>query len=257
MPFWVFTTLLLAILPVGCGIWASLLGLGVIGRVPEKMQTPRARAGQHICRIGGPLLVMAGLWIGFQPLIAPEFGLQWETYDPAGGRFSIDLPGAPLEAVTEETGEFGPVENHLARVFLWRLDVTCTVRWTRLPEHFPKMSEERTAKWLEDLVEKNAAINQATVASSKPAPRSDGVAQEFRLDLPNGYISRGKIVLAGRTRIEVIIVTPLHLAYSAMVKRILESLTCRPAANSGSDAEAGGRDAEHAEKHPEAVNRNE
>ena len=230
MPPWIFTTLLLAFLPVGGGIWASLVGFGLVGKVPEKLLTPRARAGRQICRIGGPLLVVAGLWIGFQPLIAPEFGLHWETYAPAGGHFSIDLPGTPLEAITEETGEYGPVENHLARLFLWRLDVTCTIRWTRLPETFPKMSPERSAKWLEELVEKNAAINQATVVSNKQAPRTDGAAQEFRFDLPNGYISRGLFVLSGRTRIEVTVVTPVHLAYSEMVKRILESLSPLPAA---------------------------
>ncbi len=248
MPPWIFTAVLLAILPVGAGIWASLVGFGLIGKVPEGMQTPRARMGRQICRIGGPLLVVAGLWLGFQPLIAPEFGLHWENYAPAGGRFSIDLPGSPLEAVTEETGEYGRVENHLARLFLWRLDVACTVRWTHLPEDFPKMSEERTARWLEDLVEKNAAINKATLASNKRAPRTGGVAQEFRFDLPNGYISRGAIVLAGRTRIDVTVVAPVHLAYSAIVQRILDSLSCRPAAGTGTEGETNGRDTEPREE---------
>jgi hypothetical protein len=235
MPPWILTALLIAILPVGGGIWASLVGFGLIGQVPATMLTPRAQAGRQICRIGGPLLVLAGLWVGLQPLIAPELGLQWDTYAPAGGRFSIDLPGAPVEALTEETGEYGPVENHLARVFLWRLDVTCTVRWVRLPESFPEMSDNQTAKWLEDLVEKSAAINRATVVSNRPAPRPDAAAREFRYDLPNGYISRGLFALVGRTRIEITIVTPAHLAYSAMMNRCLESLSFRPAAESAAE----------------------
>ena len=240
IPPWIFTTLLPGILPVGGGIWASLVGFGLIGRISEATLTPRARAGRQICRFGGPLLVVLGLWLGLQPWIAPELGLQWATYAPAGGRFSIDLPGTPLEAVSSETGEYGPVENHLARLFLWRLDFICTVRWVRLPENFPAMNEKKTAKWLEDLVEKSAAINQATVVSNKSAPRADAVAQEFRFDMPSGYVSRGLIALVGQTRIEITIVTPAHLAYSAIVKRCLESLSFRPAAEHNSERDAEG-----------------
>ncbi|MGE5193366.1 MAG: hypothetical protein ACM3U2_12805 [Deltaproteobacteria bacterium] len=233
MPPWIFTMLLVAVLPVSGGIWASLVGFGLIGKVPVNMQTPRARVGRQICRIGGPLLIAAGLWLGVQPLVAPEFGLHWETYAPAGGRFSIDMPGAPVEAVIDETGKYGRVENHIARLFLWRLDVTCTVRWTRLPEGFPEMGSEQMATWLEDLVIKTAAVNHGTVLSNKQVRRAGGVAREFRFDLPNGYITRGEIVLVGRTRIEVTVAAPVHLAYSDMVQRFLDSLSCGPVAREG------------------------
>ncbi len=244
----IFTALLVAFLPIGFGTWAILVGFGVIGKVAAADQNPRSQAGRRICRFGGPLLIAAGFWIAAQPSIAPGFGLDWQPYAPAGERFSIDLPGGPVEAIAEETGEFGPVENRLARVFLWRLDMTYTVRRTPLPDRFPELSRQQTADWLHELVIKMAAVNQGTIVGNTELERADGVARTFHFELKNDYVCRGEILLLGRTRFELTIVGPSTLANSEIADRFFRSFSYYPAVA----AKAGGRAAEPPDAHSEA-----
>lgn len=233
----ILSALLVASLPVGLGIWGTLVGFG---KVPAAQRSSRSEAGRAICRFGGPLLVAAGIWLAVQPLVAPGFGLDWRTYAPTGEQFSIEMPGTPVEATAEETGEYGPVENRLARVFLWRLDVTCSVRRTPLPEGFPDQSPRQIANWERNLVARMAAVNKASIIRNEEVTRAGSVAREFRLDLRNGYICRGELLLHGRTWFELTFTGPEALADSEIAERFLRSFAWNAPPGERSVPEAAG-----------------
>src|SRR6185312_6685683 len=102
----ILASLLMGAFPLCGGIWATLVGFEYIGKPPDADLNPRYPIRRRIYRLGGPIVIVMGLWVALQPLVAPLHGVNWETYAPAGFGFSIEMPGTTEEKVIEETGEY-------------------------------------------------------------------------------------------------------------------------------------------------------
>ncbi len=125
----------MAAIPLCGGIWATLVGFEYIGKPLGAELNPRYAIRKRVYQLGGPIVILLGLWVAVQPLVAPTLhGVNWETYAPAGAGFSIEMPGPPEATVIDETGDFGPVKNHLARVQLPFLGTTSIIQYTPLPK---------------------------------------------------------------------------------------------------------------------------
>lgn len=218
-----FTALLESAIPLGGGIWASLVGFGYIGIPPAAELNTKYQRRRQTLRVAGPMMILLGIVIGMQPFFAPGAGLQWQTYAPENGHFSADMPGTPAETVVEETGEFGPVENHVAQVFLRRLDVVCTVRRTPFPEDLPDHPRDRLDELLREQIAALVALNKGTLIFNREQLRPDGVEREFRIEVQNHYIFRGRLLFLGRTEFQMQVIAPAALADSTIANRFLES----------------------------------
>ena len=96
-----FAALVGAAIPVAGGVWTTLVGYGFLGKPAAAGAQRGRRMRPRAYRFIGPLLILLGTGIAAQPFVAPELGLDWQTFAPAGGRFSIDMPLSNLSKPNE------------------------------------------------------------------------------------------------------------------------------------------------------------
>lgn len=221
----ILTSLIMAAFPLCGGIWATLVGFEYIGKPPGAELNPKYAIRRRVYRLGGPVVIVLGLWVAVQPIVAPLQGVMWETFAPAGAGFSIEMPGRPEESVIEESGEFGPVKNHLARVMLNRLGTTNAIRYTPLPEGLPPLTATRRRELVKELVAKLVQTSEGELVDEAGLVTPSGVGREFRINLKEGLIYRGQFWFLGRTQFQLMVVGPADLIDKEISRRFFDSFS--------------------------------
>jgi hypothetical protein len=221
----IFVSLLMAAFPLCGGIWATLVGFEYIGKPTGAELNPRYAIRRRLYRLGGPIVIVMGLWVAVQPIVAPLHGVKWETYAPSGFGFSIEMPGRPEETSIEETGEYGPVTNHLARVQLPSLGTTSLVRYTPVPKGLPKESVARRKERLKELVAKLAKDAEGDLVDEESLIAPAGLGRDFRIKLKKDLIYRGQFWFLGHTQFQLATVGPSDMIDTAISRRFFDSFS--------------------------------
>lgn len=221
----VFNTLLTALFPLMAGIWVTLVGYDVFGKRPGAEMNPRYAQRQRIYRIGGPIVIVLSLILIAHTLIGYYFAVEWQTYTPKDGRFSIDLPNAPDESVVEEQGPYGPTWNHFAKVAVQGRGISCLVRYTQLPAEFPDEKPEKLEEFLKQIVAGTAKVAEGKVLEDSPVKQPAGIGREFRIQLQADYILRGQILFIKRMQYQLQVVAPAEQADGDIPTRFFKSFS--------------------------------
>ncbi|HEY2253533.1 MAG TPA: hypothetical protein VGH74_20805 [Planctomycetaceae bacterium] len=223
----IFVSLLMAAFPLCGGIWATLVGFEYIGKLTGAELNPRYAIRRRLYRLGGPIVIVMGLWVAVQPIVAPLHGVKWETFAPAGFGFSIEMPGRPEETSIEETGEYGPVTNHLARVQLPSLGTTSLVQYTPLPDAFPRLTAGQRQELLKEQVAKLVEKSEGELVDDEKVTLAGraGIGRQFRIKLNKDLIYRGQFWFLGRTRFQLTVVGPRDLIDTAISRRFFDSFS--------------------------------
>jgi hypothetical protein len=221
----ILIAVLMAAVPLCGGAWATLVGFEYIGKTAGTELNPRYAIRRRIYRLGGPIVIVLGVWVALQPIFAPLHGVKWEVYAPAGAGFSIEMPGHPEESVIEESGEYGPVKNHLARVMLRFLGTTNAVRYTPLPEGLPALTVARRKELLKELIAKLVIGSEGELVDDESLIAPAGVGHEFRMQLKEGLIYRGQFWFLGHTQFQLMVVGPRDMIDSAVSRKFFDSFS--------------------------------
>jgi len=223
----ILTSLIIAAFPLCGGIWATLVGFEYIGKPAGAELTPRFAIRRRISRLGGPIVIVMGLWAAMQPIVAPFQGIVWETHAPAGAGFSIEMPGRPEVTVIEEDGEYGPVKNHVARVMLARMGTTNAIRYTLLPEGLPPLTVARRKELLMELVAKLVLTSEGELVDDEETTLAGrvGFGRQFRINLKEDLIYRGQFWFLGRTQFQLMVVGPKDLIDLDISRRFFNSFS--------------------------------
>ena len=221
----ILVSLIMAAFPLCGGTWATLVGFEYVGKPPDADLNPRYLIRRRLYRVGGPIVIVLGLWVAIQPIVAPLHGVKWETYAPAGFHFSIELPGHPEESVINESGVYGPVENHLAIVMLRGLSTSHAIRYTPLPEKFPRMTVGQCKERLKELVAEMVVGSKAELIDDEDLFAPTGVGKEFRMKLADGLIYRGQFWFVGRMQVQLMVTGPADLIDTALARQFFDSFT--------------------------------
>ncbi len=219
----ILTALVMAAFPLCAGIWAALVGFEYIGKPPGAELNPHYPIRRRLYRVGGPVVIVLGLWVAIQPFVAPLQGVTWHTYAPAGAGFSIEMPGQPETASTEENGKFGPVTNHLARVRLSGLRTTNIVQYTPLPKGLPAETLAQRKERLKEMVTTLVTESKGKLADEESLMTPAGLGREFRINLPEGLIYRGQYWYLGQSQFQLVAVGPRDVIDGDISKRFFDS----------------------------------
>jgi hypothetical protein len=243
----------MAAFPLCGGTWATLVGFEYIGKPIGAELNPNYAIRRRIYRLGGPIVIVLGLWVAIQPIVAPFQGLLWETYAPAGFDFSIDMPGRPDVSQIEEDGEYGPVRNHLARVMLRQMGITIAIRYTPLPEGLPDLSVARRKELLKELVAKLVLTSEGELIDEANLMAPAGLGREFRIKLKEGLIYRGQFWFLGRSQFQLMVVGPGDSIDQEISRRFFDSFTYKAppaaAADSADKHEDGSKKTDDSNDH--------
>lgn len=215
----------MAAFPLCAGIWATLVGFEYIGKSPGAELNPRYPIRRRLYRLGGPIVIVLGLWVAIQPLVMPLQGIKWEKYEPAGFDFSIEMCGHPEERVIEETGEYGPVKNHLARVVLRGLDTTQLMHYSPHPKEFPDLTIAQRKELLKQLVAKLVKGAEGEFVDGEDLFAEGGQGLEFRMKLKDGLIYRCQFWLMRHIRFQLVVVGPTDVIDTPVARRFFDSFT--------------------------------
>ena len=221
----ILTAVLMAAFPLCGGIWATLVGFEYIGKMAGAELNPRYAIRRRLYQLAGPVVIVLGLWVAVQPIVAPLQGVKWESYAPAGAGFSIDMPGRPDESVIEESGEYGPVKNHLARVMLRLLGTTNAIRYTRLPKGLPPLTVAGRRELLKGLVAKLVQTSEGELIDDEALVAPAGLGRQFRIRLNEGLIYRGQFWFLGHTQFQLMVVGPTDLIDSEISRKFFDSFS--------------------------------
>jgi hypothetical protein len=221
----IFTSLIMAAFPLCGGIWATLVGFEYIGKPPGAELNPKYAIRRRLYRIGGPIVILLGLWVAVQPIVAPMRGITWETFAPDGIGFTIEMPGRPEVSVVEENGEYGPVKTYAASVRNRLLSTTNTIVYIPTPKGFPPLPVGLRKELLKDLTAKLVETSDGELVDDADLNAATGVGKEFRIKLKDGLICRGQFWFLGPYRFQLMVVAPPDLVDSAMTRRFLDSFS--------------------------------
>jgi hypothetical protein len=215
----------MAAFPVCAGIWATLVGFEYIGKPPGAELNPKYAIRRRLYRLGGPIVIVLGLWVAIQPIVAPFQGTVWETYSPAGAGFSIEMPGQPEVSVIEETGEYGPVTNHVASVKNRFLRTTNTIAYYQFPEGLQSGPVAQQKELLKELVAKLAKKWEGELVDDANLIAPAGVGREFRIKLKEDFVYSGQLWFLGRTQFQLMVVGPGDLIDKEISRRFFDSFS--------------------------------
>lgn len=225
MPQGISATLLAALVPLLAGIWVTLIGFEVIGKVPGMELNPRYGQRQRVYRVGGPIVIVLSLFLIGYTLAGSYFAAHWRTFAPEDADFTIDLPGAPVETTIEERGRFGPTWNHFAKVAVQGRGISCLVRYTRLPGDFPDLSGEELQELLKEMVAETAKAAKGEVKEESEIAHDAGGGRRFKIQMLEGYVLLGEVFILGRTQFQLQIVAPKDRTDSEIVTRFFDSFS--------------------------------
>jgi hypothetical protein len=215
----------MAAFPLCGGIWATLVGFEYIGKPAGAELNPKYAIRRRVYRLGGPIVFVLGLWVALQPIVAPLQGVVWQRYAPAGAGFSIEMPGRPEESVIEETGEYGPVKNHVASVPNRFLKTTNTIAYYRFPKGLQPGSVAQQKELLMELVAKLAQKWEGELVDDANLIAPAGAGREFRFKLKEGFVYRGQLWFLGRTQFQLMVVGPGDLIDQGISRRFFDSFS--------------------------------
>jgi hypothetical protein len=215
----------MAVFPLCAGVWATLVGFEYIGKPPAAELNPKYAVRRRLYRLGGPIVIVLGLWVAVQPIVAPLQGIQWETCAPSGFGFSIEMPGRPDVSVIEETGEYGPVKNHVASVKNRILRTTNTIVYNQLPNGFQPGSVAQREERLKELVAKLAQKWEGELVDDAKLIAPAGIGRGFRIKLKEDFVYRGQFWFLGRTQFQLMVVGPGDLIDTAISLRFFDSFS--------------------------------
>lgn len=221
----ILTSLIMAAFPLCGGIWATLVGFEYIGKPAGAELNPKYAIRRRLYRVGGPIVIVLGLWVAIQPIVAPLHGVVWETYAPDGVGFSIDMPGRPEVSVVEQNGEFGPVKTFAASVRNRILGTTNTIVYIPVPKGLPPLPVGLRKELLKDLTAKLVETSDGELVDDANLISPAGVGIEFRIKLQDGLICRGQFWLIGRYRFQLMVVGAADLVDTAMASRFFDSFS--------------------------------
>jgi hypothetical protein len=208
------------------GILATLYGIGYIGRVASPELNPgyeRWRNRLRFCgpfMIAGSLLPIVGTYV--HQILFPR-PLEWQDFYVPEFEFVGLMPGRPVESSQEISTEHGKTAEHMAKVVLPDVDVTCAIHYSRLPSEFPDLSADPTSALLDELVANLATTLNGRLIEQTELPQQFGRGRDFRIEVPGGNIYHARLFFRNRTQYLFAIVTPGHLVDSPLATRFLES----------------------------------
>ena len=215
----------MAAFPLCGGIWATLVGFEYIGKRPDADLNPQYAIRRRLYRLGGPIVIVLGLWVAAQPIAAPLQGINWEVYAPAGFGFSIEMPGHPEESVIEESGEYGTVKTYVSTVKNWNLQTTDTIVYYQLPKGFQPGSVARRKERLKELVAKLAQKWEGELIDDEDLVAPAGIGREFRIRLKQGFVYRGQLWFLVRTQFQLQVIGPVDVIDTAISRRFFNSFS--------------------------------
>ena len=220
-----FTSLLAAAVPLCGGIWATLVGFEYIGKPVGAELNPNYKIRQRVYKTCGPAMICLALILVVRAFLAPLPPLKWQRYAPPGARFSVELPGAAVESVVEEPGEYGPAKSHIASVQLRDIKVVCFIRHTPWPDDFPDLTREQKEEKLRETVKSIVASSRGKLVEEKGFDQPAGPGRQFRIQMPGGAVSRFVVLSLDRTDFQLMYTAPANLADSAIAGRFFSSFT--------------------------------
>lgn len=221
----IVTSLMMAAFPLCGGIWATLVGFEYIGKPAGAELNPKYAIRRRVYRLGGPVVIVLGLWVALQPIVAPLQGIVWEVYAPQGAGFSIEMPGRPEISVIDETGDFGPVKTHVANVQNRHLRTTNTVVYYEFPKGFQPGADGRRKEHLKDLVAQLAEKWEGEVVADEDLASPSGFGRGFRIKLKDDFIYRGQIWFLGHGQFQLMAVGPSDMIDSDISRRFFDSFS--------------------------------
>ena len=232
----IFTSLIMAAFPLCGGIWATLVGFEYIGKPAGAELNPKYAIRRRLYRLGGPIVIVLGLWVAIQPIVAPFQGTVWETYAPAGADFSIEMPGRPEVTAIDETGAYGPVKNHVASVKNRFLKTTNTIAYYEFPEGLKPGTVAQQKVLLKELVAKLAQKWEGELVDDANLIAPAGVGREFRIKLKEDFVYRGQLWFLGRTQFQLMVVGPSDLIDKEISRRFFDSFSYKAPPDATADA---------------------
>jgi hypothetical protein len=223
MPSQLFTSLLAAAVPLLGGIWATLVGFEYIGKPVGAELNPNFKIRQRVYKIGGPGMIVLALILVGKAFLEPLPPLKWQRYAPADARFSIEMPGAPVESVVEEPGEYGPAKSRIARLQKVDAKVVCFVRCTPWPERFPDLTREQKEERLRETAASIVKSSKGKLMEEKGFDQPAGPGRQFRIQMPGGAVSRFVVLSLDRTDFQLMFTAPVDVADSAIAGRFFSS----------------------------------
>lgn len=217
------TALLFSAVALCAGVWASLVGFEFFGKPAGADLSPQYGQRRRLYRLGGPIVIVLAVLSAVLTLTSGSQGVKWQKYEPADAHFSIDVPAPPVESVVEETGEYGPAFNYVAKVRIRRSGVTCFVRHTRLPRGFPDRTADQTRDLLKKLVANVLKMSNGKLLEERALSHPAGEGREFRIELERGYVYKGQILFLGGTHFQLDLIAPGNLIDTGLASRFFGS----------------------------------